>query len=285
MQLVIVTGMSGSGRTIVLRRLEDLGYFCVDNLPPALLPPFAALTRSKAEVERSAVVMDLRAGPFFAGMPEVVEEVRRSGLPPFVLFLDASDDALVRRFKETRRRHPLFSRRQGILESIQAEREMLREVRALADKVIDTSAMAAKDLRVEIAQSFAETGPTGPTITVRSFGFKHGLPLDADLVFDVRHLVNPHYVPSLRPLDGRNEEIVKYVEADPDTIPFVEKLKDFIGFTLPRYIAEGKAYLTISIGCTGGKHRSVMIAEQIGRFLSDQGHRVLVQHRDVSKGG
>ncbi|MBW3624413.1 MAG: hypothetical protein KY468_13485, partial [Armatimonadetes bacterium] len=168
---------------------------------------------------------------------------------------------------------------------IQAERELLREIRALADKVIDTSAMAAKDLRKEIAGSFAESGPTGPIITVRSFGFKHGLPLDADLVFDVRHLINPHYVPHLRPMDGRNEEIVTYVEAHPDTLPFIEKLNDFVGFTLPRYIAEGKAYLTVSVGCTGGRHRSVMIAEQLGRFLDHQGYRVLIQHRDLDKGG
>ena len=285
MQLVIITGMSGAGRTIVLRRFEDLGYFCVDNLPPPLLPPFAALSQSKGEVERAAVVMDLRAGPFFSGLPEAVREVRQAGLPPFLLFLDASDDALIRRFKETRRKHPLFSRRKGIMESIQAERELLREVRALADKVIDTSAMDAKDLRKEIAESFAESGPTGPTITVRSFGFKHGLPLDADLVFDVRHLANPHYVPHLRPLDGRDERIVQYVESDPDTLPFLDKLKDFIAFTLPRYIAEGKAYLTISIGCTGGKHRSVMIAEQLGKFLTDRDYRVIVQHRDLGKGG
>lgn len=285
MQLVIITGMSGAGRTIVLRRVEDLGFYCVDNLPPALFPPFAQLCRSKGEPERAAVVMDLRAGPFFSGMPDAVEQVRGTGLIPFVLFLDASDEALIRRFKETRRKHPLFSRRKGILESIQSERDLLREVRALADKVIDTSAMAAKDLRKEIAEIFAESGPTGPTVTVRSFGFKHGLPLDADLVFDVRHLVNPHYVPHLRPLDGRDEAIVNYVEADPDTLPFMEKLTDFVSFTMPRYIAEGKAYLTISVGCTGGRHRSVMIAEHLGRFLSDQGYRAIVQHRDLAKGG
>jgi UPF0042 nucleotide-binding protein len=256
----------------------------VDNLPPALLPPFASLGSSKGEIERTAVVVDLRAGPFFADFIGAVEELKAQGVSPFILFLDASDEALVRRFKETRRKHPLFSRRQGILESIQAERALLEDIRALADKVIDTSAMEAKALRSEIADSFAHSGPTGPTVTVRSFGFKHGIPLDADLIFDVRHLINPHYIAALRDLDGRNEEIVKYVEADPNTLPFMEKLRDFVGFSLPRYIAEGKAYLTISIGCTGGKHRSVMVSEQLGAYLAAQGYRVLVRHRDVNKG-
>ncbi len=285
MELVIITGMSGAGRTIVLRRFEDLGYFCVDNLPPPLLPAFARLTESETKVSRAAVVMDLRARPFFDGIAEIVKGVSESGLQPFILFLDASNEALIRRFKETRRKHPLFSSRQGVMESIIAERTILEDVRALADKVIDTSAMAAKDLRTEITASFRETGLSGPTITVRSFGFNYGLPLDADLVFDVRHLINPHYVPALRGLTGRDEEIVRYVEADPDTAPFVDRLKEFVSFTLPRYIEEGKAYLTIAIGCTGGRHRSVMIAEQLGAHLSAQGYRALVRHRDVNKGG
>jgi UPF0042 nucleotide-binding protein len=285
MELVLITGMSGAGRTIVLRRFEDLGYYCIDNLPPALLPAFARLSAENPETKRVAVVIDLRAGAFFDRLPETVQELKDSGLSPFILFLDAGDEALVRRFKETRRKHPLFSRRQGILESIRAERARLEEARSLADKVIDTSAMAAKDLRAEIAESFPESDSGGATVTVRSFGFKHGIPLDADLVFDVRHLVNPHYVSALRELDGRNEEIVRYVESDPNTKIYMEKLKDLLGFSLPRYIAEGKAYLTLAIGCTGGKHRSVMVAEQLGEFLAAQGYHVLVRHRDVSKGG
>lgn len=285
MKLVLITGMSGAGRTIVLRRFEDLGYYCVDNLPPALIPSFAALCCEDREIERAAVVVDLRASSFFSGFEAAVTQLQGDGTSPFILFLDASDEALVRRFKETRRKHPLFAKRKSILDSIQAERASLTNIRAMADKIIDTSAMAAKNLRSEIAESFEATGPLGPTITVRSFGFKHGLPLDADLVFDVRHLINPHYVPTLRELDGRNEEIVRYVEQDPNTPLFIEKLHDFVGFTLPHYIAEGKAYLTICIGCTGGKHRSVMIAEELGKFLASQGYRVIVQHRDVAKGG
>ena len=285
MQLVLITGMSGAGRTIVLRRFEDLGYAAVDNLPPALLPDYAALCEGEGKVERAAVVVDLRAGPFFAGLLPAVGELKAANLKPFILFLDAGDEALVRRFKETRRKHPLFSRRQGILESIQAERELLKEIRSISDKIIDTSAMATKDLRSEIAASFAESGSAGPTITVCSFGFKHGLPLDADLVFDVRHLVNPHYVPALRDKDGRNPEVVAYVEADPDTAVFMGKLRDFVNYSLPRYIAEGKAYLTICIGCTGGRHRSIMVAEQLGATLIEQGYQVVVRHRDVAKGG
>lgn len=275
--------MSGAGRTIVLRRFEDMGYYCVDNLPPSLLPQFAEVCRTTKGVDKVACVADLRAGPFFGDLADNLRKLRETGVVIRILFLDASDEALVKRFKETRRRHPLFHRRRGILESIKAEREMLREVRALADKVIDTSALLPKDLRAEISDSFGDQHVEGPTITLRSFGFKHGLPLDVDILFDVRHLVNPHWVPHLKHLDGRCQPVAEYVDADPATGEYLQKLYDLVKFSIPRHIAEGRAYLTIGVGCTGGQHRSVLVAERLGAFLSGEGYHVVVQHRDVSK--
>lgn len=275
--------MSGAGRTIVLRRFEDMGFHCVDNLPPALLPQFMEICRAEKGVSNVACVVDLRAGPFFSGLVENLRRLESVGLRPRILFLDANDEALVRRFKETRRRHPLFQRRRGILESIRAEREMLSEVRAMADKVIDTSALLPKDLRSEVSASFGDKYVEGPTITVRSFGFKHGLPLDVDIVFDVRHLANPHWVPELKDLDGRCDAVAAYVDADPATAEFLTRLYDLMRFSIPRHIAEGRAYLTVGIGCTGGQHRSVLVAERLGEFLEKEGYYVVVQHRDVSK--
>jgi len=283
MQLVLITGMSGAGRTIVLRKFEDMGYFCVDNLPPPLLPQFARLCIEKGSVTKAACVVDLRGGEFFRDLGDAIRELRSQGIHPTILFLDSSDETLTRRFKETRRKHPLFRRRRGIPESIQAERMALREVRAMADKIIDTSAMLPRDLRDEIASGFPDDGTAGPTVIVRSFGYKYGVPSDADLVFDVRLLANPHYVPSLKDLDGRSEEVADFVRQDPNTAQFLSKLFDLLSFCLPLYVAEGKAYLTIAVGCTGGKHRSVVVADELVRFLQGQGYRVQVQHRDISK--
>jgi UPF0042 nucleotide-binding protein len=280
---VLITGMSGAGRTIVLRRFEDMGFYCVDNLPPALLPQLAEVCQREKAVTKVACVADLRGGPFFAGLADNLRKLDEAGLRACILFLDANDEALVRRFKETRRRHPLFNRRRGILESIKAERDMLKEVRAMADKVIDTSALLPKDLRSEVAASFGDKHVEGPTITLRSFGFKYGLPLDVDIVFDVRHLVNPHWEPGLRELDGRSPEVAAFMDRDPATLEYLEKLYDLVKFSIPRHIAEGRAYLTVGVGCTGGQHRSVLVAERIGAFLEKEGYRAVVQHRDVSK--
>lgn len=283
MQLVLITGMSGAGRTIVLRKFEDMGYFCVDNLPPPLLPQFARLCREKGNVSKAACVVDLRSGSFFESLTDAINQLRAEGVNTTILFLDSSDEALTKRFKETRRKHPLFRKRSSIPESIRTERLSLREVRAMADKIIDTSAMLPKDLRSEIAKDFGKDAFSGPIILVRSFGFKHGVPADADLVFDVRLLANPHYVPGLKDLDGRAQEVAEFIHQDPNTSEFLSRLFSLLAFCLPLYVAEGKAYLTIAVGCTGGRHRSVVVAEEIARFLQEQGYHVQVQHRDIGK--
>jgi UPF0042 nucleotide-binding protein len=214
-----------------------------------------------------------------------LEAVRSRGIRPILLFLDASDPVLVQRFKETRRRHPLYDEHGGILGSLRAERDLLESVREAADQVIDTSDLSVQALRETLVAEFAAERDKnqGLTITVSSFGFKYGLPLDADLVFDVRFLINPHYVDALRALNGRDAQVQAYVATDEALVPYLDKLYDLMAFTLPRYIAEGKAYLMVAIGCTGGQHRSVMISEKLAEFLRGQGYRVLVQHRDVKR--
>ena len=288
MQLVIITGMSGAGKASAAKVFEDMAYTVVDNLPPPLLPELVEKCLGVGEQppgQRLAVVVDARAGTFFVGLEPALALVRARGVRPLILFLDALDGVLVQRFKETRRKHPLFDAHGGILGSLAAERLLLEGIRESADKVIDTSELTAHQLRNLLVADFANSPDKnqGLTITVASFGFKYGLPLDADLVFDVRFLVNPHYVDELRPLDGRNQLVEEYVMRDPDSGIFLGKLYDLMDFSIPQYIAEGKAYLNIAIGCTGGRHRSVMVAEKLGDFLRGQGYRALVQHRDVGK--
>ncbi len=286
MQLVVITGMSGAGKASAAKVFEDLGYTVVDNLPPGLLTDLVA----QPPAEKLAVVIDARSGPFLAGLDAALSAVREQGVRPLTLFLDASDAALVQRFKETRRRHPLFESQiveghGGILGSVQAERAQLENIKENADKVVDTSDMDVHGLRNLLLTEFSADADTqGLIVTINSFGFKYGLPLDADLVFDVRFLVNPHYVDDLRPYDGRNQLVEEYVMADPDSGLFLTKLYDLMDWSIPRYTAEGKAYLTVSIGCTGGRHRSVVVSEKLGDHLRAQGYRVLVQHRDVNKG-
>jgi RNase adapter protein RapZ len=313
MQFVIITGISGSGKSLALRIFEDMGFYCVDNMPPALIPQLASLCLGtedqgpKAEGShavpehrtpntehpspcssscgaRVACVTDVRAGAHLAELGPALRELEEHGVAPQFLFLDSSDSVLVNRFKETRRKHPLLVPSGGILGSIAAEREMLKELKEQADKVIDTSDYNPRALGRMLSELFgAEGSREGLTINVTSFGFKHGLPLDADLVFDVRFLANPHYVRELRWQDGRDEAVRSFVMLDPLTQPFLEKLFDLVGFTLPQYVAEGKAYLTIAIGCTGGRHRSVMVAEELGAFLRGKGYEPLVHHRDAKK--
>lgn len=280
MELVVITGMSGAGKAAAAKAFEDMAFVVVDNLPPTLLPALVA----EPPGERLAVVTDARAGAAFAGLSAALDDVRAAGVKPVILFLDADDQTLTRRFSESRRPHPVAADG-GILDSLTAERTLLESVRAQADKTLDTSNLSLTKLRNALQTDF---GPAldrngGPTITLTSFGFKHGLPLDADLVFDVRFLANPHYVAALKPCDGRDPEVKEYVLADPDSTPFLEKLFDFVGWSLPHYAAEGKAYLTVAIGCTGGRHRSVVISEQLAGFLRTRGYAVRVQHRDVEK--
>jgi len=277
--------MSGAGKTLAIRAFEDMGYLCVDNLPPSLLPSLRELYENKSGSDNVAVVVDVRAGDQFAELVRAFPALSDGYKQARILFLDASDEVLVQRFKETRRRHPLFDKCHGILDSIAKERMMLVELKEIASKIIDTSDLDSGRLKSEIITYFGnESTDAGMIITVTSFGFKFGLPLDADLVFDVRFLINPHYLPELRHFDGRDQPVEEYVMQEEMSREFVRKLHDFIGFSLPYYENEGKAYLNIAIGCTGGRHRSVVIANELGAFLKSRGYRTLIGHRDVSKG-
>jgi RNase adapter protein RapZ len=281
-RFVIVTGISGSGKSLALRLFEDLGYYCVDNVPPALIPQLAALCDE--HVDRVACVTDVRAGRYIEGLDPALAALRERGVYTQILFLDASDATLVNRFKETRRKHPLLAATGGILGSIAAEREILKGLKEQADKIIDTTDYTPRSLASAINDYFGANGrPESLIISLCSFGFKYGLPLEADLVFDVRFLANPHYVRELRWQDGRDEAVVNYVRQDTRTQPFLDKMLDLVGFTIPQYIAEGKAYLTIAIGCTGGRHRSVFVVEELAKFLQGQDYHPLIHHRDVKK--
>ena len=278
---MIITGLSGAGKSEAVRAFEDLGFFCVDNLPPTLIPKFAELAaQSEGKIDKIALVVDIRSREFFASLFTALDALEAMGVGYEIVFLEASDEALVRRFKETRRRHPL-SAEGGIIEGIGEERRKLEEVREKATRIIDTSSITPKQLRERIAASFVKLHPQkGIDVIVVSFGFKHGIPIDADLVFDVRFLPNPHYVESLRPLTGESEAVRDYVFRSKVTNSFLHKLLDFMTFLLPHYMKEGKAQLIIGIGCTGGRHRSVAIANRLTGFLRDQGYNVTVEHRD-----
>ena len=290
---MVLSGMSGAGKQLAAKCFEDMGWRVVDNLPPHLLLDLALATPGLASLEkgdppgRLCVVCDVRAGgdELGAALLPAVAALKGRGVRPVLLFLEASDEALLQRFKETRRTHPLFLARKGILPALHAERVLLVPVKEHADYVIDTTSLAPVDLRAELLALFddRELRQHPLLVTVRSFGFKHGLPLDADLVFDVRFLRNPHYVEELRPYDGRHTPVEKYVMADERTACFLDRLYDLVGWSLPQYVAEGKAYLTIAIGCTGGQHRSVVVAEKLACFLRDRGYGVLIQHRDVGR--
>ena len=281
MRFIILTGTSGAGKDTALNYFEDVGYFTVDNLPPRLLPDLA-FSSAKDGHERTVAVVDSRAGAAVRQLPAALDELVRQGTPVELIFLDSSDEVLIRRFKETRRPHPIFRDGRGtVLDAIHSERQLLADVLARSDKIIDTSSLSPADLRKELADLTGERAGPGLAITVVSFGFKHGLPIDADLVFDVRFLTNPHYIPELKPLIGTSKEVANYIHQDPLTEPYLEKLFDFMAFSLPQYRREGKAYLTIAIGCTGGRHRSVTISEDLADFLRRDGYRVAVYHRDA----
>jgi len=283
-RFIVLTGLSGAGKSQAIHALEDLGYFCVDNLPTPLIPTLAQLTqREGAEVAKVAIVVDVREASFATEFPRTwrkLKEMRE--LAPLLIFLEASHEALVRRFSETRRPHPLAHDR-PVVEGLRAERRQLRRVRELADEIIDTTHLTVHELRQQFMAFAAAQSARHPLIvSVLSFGFKHGLPVDADLVFDVRFLPNPHFVPRLKPKTGRDAAVVRFLEKEPLTGEFLRKLEDLLRFLVPQYVREGKSYLTVAVGCTGGRHRSVMIAEALGGALNSlSGVRVRVRHRDV----
>lgn len=280
--LLVVTGFSGAGKSLTIRILEDFGYFCVDNLPPDLLSPFSQLaTQSGGRGRRLAVVMDVRGGEFFDRAVPALDELDRQGVHYTVLFLEASEEVLVHRFKETRRVHPLAEGGR-LIEGIRRERARLAELRGRAHRVIDTSDVRPSELREELRKLLApETEGSKLVITVVSFGFKYGLPRDADLVFDVRFLPNPHYVPTLSPLPGTDPAVRRYVLERTATSEFLAHLMSLLQFLLPQYLAEGKGQLSIAIGCTGGRHRSVVVAEELTEKLRAAHFPVVVEHRDV----
>jgi UPF0042 nucleotide-binding protein len=282
-ELVILTGMSGAGKASALKAFEDLGYYSVDNLPLDLIERFADLVRQSTEIDRAALVIDVREGIKLDRFPAILKKVRKV-LSTRVLFLDASEEALVRRFSETRRPHPM-GREETVLESIRAERTRLDPIRNVADIILETTKFNVHDLRAHINAQFEaqETAERNLTISAMSFGFKNGVPTDADLVFDVRFLPNPHFVPEFRELTGKNPKVAQYVLGFPQTGEFLAKTADMLEFLLPHYIKEGKSYLTVAFGCTGGQHRSVFIAEEMKRRLEISGYRVKVSHRDMPR--
>jgi UPF0042 nucleotide-binding protein len=279
---IVLTGLSGSGKSQAIRALEDLGYFCVDNLPTTLIPTLAKIAGRGGDIERVAIVVDVREGSFLSSFPRIFKRLRKMrGLNPVLIFLEANNAALVRRFSETRRPHPLAPGRSAS-EGIRDERVRMMSIREMADEIVDTSDMTVHELRRFFMGLSRDRARAGLVVTVVSFGFKHGLPVDADLVFDVRCLPNPHFVPALKRHTGRDRAVAAFMERDASTREFITRLEEYMRFVLPHYVAEGKSYLTVAIGCTGGRHRSVMIAERLRRALSGVGGaRIRVRHRDI----
>jgi len=281
---VIVTGLSGSGKSTAIHVLEDLGFYCVDNMPVVLVPKFLELSGGLGEgINRIAFGIDLRERAFFRELPAVIEEARHQGLRIEVLFLDASDSVLVRRFSETRRPHPSAGGGSPA-DGIRRERERLAAIRASADRILDTTALTVHQLRAELTRDYGEhAAQDGMSLFLASFGYKFGMPTDADMVLDVRFLPNPFFIEDLRPLAGLDPPVVRFLLERPETMEFLDHVQRLLRFLLPRYLHEGKSYFTLALGCTGGRHRSVVLAEEIGRRLAAEGYRVLVRHRDVSR--
>jgi UPF0042 nucleotide-binding protein len=277
--LVIVTGLSGSGKSYVFKCLEDMGYLCVDNLPLPLVEPLL----SEVSAPRVGIILDVRNPDFASGFPPILARVRERVPGARLLFLDASEESLIRRFSETRRPHPLSGDR-PLLTALRNERELLEDVRALADVVVDTSAMTVHELRSFMQKTFVgEKAGARMVVSATSFGYKFGVPHDVDLIFDVRFLANPHFVPELKPKIGTDPAVAAYIEQDPQTGEFLSRLAEFLDYLLPLYEREHKSYLSIGIGCTGGKHRSVYVAEQLARLLQQRGLPVRVSHRDATR--
>ncbi|OFS28371.1 MULTISPECIES: RNase adapter RapZ [Abiotrophia] len=283
LELVIITGMSGAGKTVAVQSFEDLGYFCIDNMPPTLLPTFWELVKESGKISRIALVIDLRSRDFFNEVDSLIATLDNTQLVTTrIIFLDSSDSVLVSRYKETRRNHPLAPDGR-VSEGIARERELLMDLRTRAQIIIDTSDISPRQLRERLIKDFATKDYQTFHVEVMSFGFKYGVPIDADIIWDVRFLPNPHYIPELRPQTGMDAPVYDYVMKQPETQAFYSKLIDVIEFCLPGYKKEGKSSVTIAIGCTGGKHRSVAIAERIANHLKTDNYAVNISHRDYMK--
>jgi len=282
--IIVVSGLSGSGKSYAIKCLEDMGFFCVDNLPTALIPKFVELcAQSDKGLSRAALGVDIRERDLSGNFSRLYDELKGAGYGLEVLFLDASDEVLVRRFSETRRPHPL-AKDITLVEAIRLERQLMEEVRKKADKIIDTTALTVHQLKDELAKHYHPgQGGNGLTVSVMSFGFKHGVPYDADLVFDVRFLPNPNFVPGLKELTGREKPVQDFIRKKDETAGFMRKLKGLLDYLLPLYKKEGKTYLTIAFGCTGGRHRSVAIAEFLKDRMKVGGSEIIVRHRDIEK--
>ena len=281
-ELVIITGLSGSGKATVLKALEDLGYYAVDNLPIGLLPKFAELAKDSANVRRAALVIDIREGQNLKHFPAIFQKLRRK-VPATLLYLEADERTLLRRYSETRRPHPLGIE-SSVLKSLRTERASLAPIRKVADHIINTSKFNVHELRGAIEDKFRDGREESQIrIDITSFGYRHGLPPDSDLVFDVRFLPNPNYIPEFKNLTGRHPRVARYIRSFPQTLEFIDRISDLLVYLIPHYIREGKSYLTIAFGCTGGHHRSVMIASEIRKRLGQAGFKVKETHRDVAR--
>jgi UPF0042 nucleotide-binding protein len=280
-EFLIVTGLSGAGGSTAAGVLEDLGWFVIDNLPPALIPKVAELAANQHGDETDKVALVVWTSPFLEELLPAIDALQRTGATARILFLEATDDVLIRRYEDKRRRHPVAAG--GVAEAIARERQLLDPVKARADVVIDTSDLNVHQLGDRLTSLFSETGDSTMQTTVMSFGYKHGIPLDVDNVFDCRFLPNPHWVDELRPLTGLDEPVRDYVLGQPDTAAFLEHLAGLLDLLLPAYAKEGKSYLTFAVGCTGGRHRSVALAEELARLIAERGYEPSVQHRDIDR--
>ena len=281
--VTLITGLSGAGRSEAAKCLEDLGYFVVDNLPPSLIPKMAELVEATGGPQRLAIVADARGGKFFGDLAEALQQLRNRRIATRTLFLEASEDVLVRRFAETRRKHPLAAEDRRV-DGIRREREIMEVLRGEADLIIDTSELTPQELRERVRDVFSRTVPEASIqVAVVSFGYKYGVPRDADLVLDVRFLPNPYWVDRLRPLPGTEEVVRRHVMGQPQYPGFMERLRALLEEMLPGYLAEGKSYLTIAVGCTGGRHRSVVVAEELAGFFRERGLPVTREHRDIRR--
>jgi UPF0042 nucleotide-binding protein len=283
-RVVIITGLSGAGKSYTMKCFEDMGYFCVDNLPTTLIPTFAELcAQSTREIRRVALVVDIREGEYLEHLMENLQALKVKGFPPEILFLDASDEALVRRYRETRRRHPLAGSG-SVLDGIRLERDRLAHLREMADRTIDTSHITVHQLKDLLVENYGLSDQRVPLVlNLISFGYKYGMPYDADLVLDCRFLPNPFFVSAFRSLDGRHREVREFVLTHEESQAFLQHLRTFFDYLLPLYLREGKAYLTIALGCTGGRHRSVTLVEEIRAFFEARGFSPIVTHRDVDR--
>ena len=285
MQFVIVTGLSGSGKSLAVNALEDIGFYCIDNMPPQLISKFAEIsTQSDVKIDRVAIVADIRGGELFFSLADTVYELKEQGLDVKILFIDAADEVITKRYKETRRKHPLDEAAHGSIQNaIEAERDILHSVRGYADYYIDTSFLSTSQLKEQINSIFLDNPDDSMLIKVMSFGFKYGAPNEADLLFDVRCLPNPFYIPELKQHTGQDKEVSDYVMSFEQSQGLLSKLKDLVDYLIPLYRSEGKSQLVIAFGCTGGKHRSVTFAEKMYEYILDSHLKVRIAHRDISK--